>query len=234
MKTHAAIGLPTYPEDVVFASVDSQLGGLQGVENMRCGIAPKIADTGCPVIDSLGNLGCALPACSQRFFAIMPVLTEKTVERARLEKHRQVFETLLRSLAVGIFRESTTCSAGTDPVCNTVGGKGIKIAGKVTLSGPAADKFSPLIESGAAVTPASIWNSTPIGTQITWRAFLIMGRDRGESEILFYARMDTIQTRFDFIEAGKNTFRAQIEGRAYQTGNLVAVKTLRHMLDNII
>jgi hypothetical protein len=109
---------------------------------------------------------------------------------------------------MGIAGETASSTTGTDPVRDAVGGERIKIAGKMSLSRTTTKEFSPFIGSGPAVAPASIGNSALIRTQIARSAGRITRRERGESEILPHARMDTIQMRLDLIKVTKNAFRA--------------------------
>jgi hypothetical protein len=158
----------------------------------------------------------------------MPVLTEETVEGARFEKNGQVFETLFGPWAMGIPGETTSCPAGADPVCNAIGRKGIKIAGKVSLSRTAAKNFSRSIETRATVAAASFRNSALIDTQKAWHTIRVMRREGRKSEILPDAGMQSVQMRFDLIEAGTNTISTQIKGRANQIGYFFAAETLCH------
>jgi hypothetical protein len=130
---------------------------------------------------------------------------------------------------MGKSRKTASGPSGTDPVSYTVSGKWIKITRKVPFSSPPPEEFPFLIESGSAVSPATIGNPALICTQIARNTARLMGRETREAEFLSYTSMYLIQVRFDLIEVQEDTLRAQIKGRADQIRYFFAVKTLRHV-----
>ncbi len=82
----------------------------------------------------------------------VPVLAEKTVERAGKEEDRQVAVAVLRAAAVGKLRITGTGTPCTDPIADTVGRQRIVIPGKFSELRRTAGQPAGIVLSQSAIT----------------------------------------------------------------------------------
>jgi hypothetical protein len=107
---------------------------LDGVRELRSGVAPKVADATGVFINGLGQFFWCKPLFVPNPFSMCPILAEKTIKRAPMVKHGKVFKSIFRPILMGISGISGPCSAGTDPIGYTIGWKPIIIPTDISLS----------------------------------------------------------------------------------------------------
>jgi hypothetical protein len=122
---NGAVGLPAYTKNSAGSPLESQLGRLEGMEDLGGGISTKIADAVGAKIHSSGKIRSGYPAGGKCLFPEMIVLAVQTVEGAGLIKNGQIPISILRPGRNCIPRIAASGSTGTHKIAHTVGGKGI-------------------------------------------------------------------------------------------------------------
>src|SRR5512137_1849875 len=106
----------------------------------------------------------------------MPILAEETVERARMEKDRQIFIAALGPRTIRVLRIADACPTGAYPVTHTVRGKGVVIPGKFSHFRRHPYNFSPLVSPQSTIPCMTFRNPAFIHTQVTGNTFRVFRR----------------------------------------------------------
>jgi hypothetical protein len=115
---------------------------MDGMEKLRRGISPEIADTGSHPIHCKSQILRRMGRLVPEILSVMPVLTEQAVKCAPVIENSQVFVTIFRASRIGISRESGTRAARTDPISHTIRGQRIIVPGKESHFWWRSDLFS--------------------------------------------------------------------------------------------
>jgi hypothetical protein len=78
--------------------VQGEFGGLEGVQNLRCGITSEVTDAGGFVVHCSGQFLCRDRGWEGGLLFVLIVLTVETIEGAGVIKDGQVFVTIFRTL----------------------------------------------------------------------------------------------------------------------------------------
>ena len=177
-RVHRSVGFPADAQGSILASLQCQPRDAEGMRELWCGVASKVADTGRLAVRCLGELFCSDVGFDDRCAPILPVLTEQAVKGTGLVEDGEVLVAIFWSWAVGEFRIASFAAPGTHPVCHAVGGEWIIVPADIAPICGSAHKSTFLVPAKAAV--ASVADSDPafVCAKVTLRPLVSGGVSR--------------------------------------------------------
>jgi hypothetical protein len=129
------IGLPAYSQNPVRCPPQGEPRGLEGVQNLRCGITTEIADACGLFIHRTGQFLCWYFGVRSGFCFVVIILAVEAIKGAGMIEDGKVFVTIFGSFGEGVGWMTAPCPCWADKVPHTIGGKGIVIIGEIPLMG---------------------------------------------------------------------------------------------------
>jgi hypothetical protein len=77
--------------------VQGEFGGLEGVQNLRCGITSEVTDAGGFVVHCTGQFLCCDPWWENGLLLVLIILAVETIKGAGVIKDSQIFVTIFRT-----------------------------------------------------------------------------------------------------------------------------------------
>jgi len=131
--------------------------------------------------------------------SMCPVLAEKAVKGTSVIENGKILKTILWTWTVRKSWISSTRSPRADPIGYTIGGQSIIIPTDISLPRGDTAKGPVYLSPQATIAPASLWNLTPIDTDLTWNARCLARRDVDQLKWASGATMGFFNERFEDI-----------------------------------